>query len=657
MNPHDDVVLDGLAFPGGPALARRPPVVLRPARPARRRHGPERQGGDDRRGPAAAVGPRLAARRAHARRLDARPAGAAPRDDGDARRARRSLELTHPPRATTWWSTRTGRAYVGNFGFDMYGGEKPRDDLPRSSSSPTDRSASRPTASQFPNGTVITPDGTTLIVGESMDGRLTAFDDREPTARSTIGGCGRSCTAPYRRRHLPRRRGRDLGRVPVHRPRACACAKAARSLDEVKTTHRLGAFACMLGGADRRTLYVCTAPDARARRGSRSAWRPHRGGRGRRSRRRPALTRAGHVSRARGAPNLRAAGPGARTARARALRAWRRSPSRPRARAAASGSTRSPSACASRARRSAGRPAWATAAAEQRRHAPREHPRDVLVTRILVAPPRHRVVEPVAGEHARAVRHVVIGVGEPERREHERGLERGERRRQHRRPARRARPDGHRGCTCARRIRGAPGVASSRSSAAASSWRRVSITSSPGAKPDCTSHLRIGSVGYAGGLPANTVTTVTPGMRGHEVARSRAPRRRDAARRPRPGRARRASGRPHSRIGTPSSPKLLRSDHARATSRRCPWSACGSRGTRGTARRSTGAFAASGVNVSTIADAARDVVERRPIERERRQRGRTAGVRADRVLDLADRPVEHVGHDPAPQVATARRRR
>ena len=37
------------------------------------------------------------------------------------------------------------------------------------------------------------------------------------------------------------------------------------------------------------------------------------------------------------------------------------------------------------------------------------------------------MAEPVARQHARAVRHVVIGVGETERREHERGIERGER--------------------------------------------------------------------------------------------------------------------------------------------------------------------------------------------------------------------------------------
>ncbi|MEY2426163.1 MAG: hypothetical protein QOI61_1735 [Actinomycetota bacterium] len=68
-----------------------------------------------------------------------------------------------------------GTAYVGNFGFDFEHGETPR---------AADLVCVRPdgTASvaakdlQFPNGSVITPDGKTLIVGETMGGRYTAFD-------------------------------------------------------------------------------------------------------------------------------------------------------------------------------------------------------------------------------------------------------------------------------------------------------------------------------------------------------------------------------------------------------------------------------------------------------------------------------------------------
>ena len=66
-------------------------------------------------------GPRLAARRPPARRLDARPAAAAARP-GRAHRGRRPLRARDRGTATTWSSTRSGRAYVGNFGFDLDGG-------------------------------------------------------------------------------------------------------------------------------------------------------------------------------------------------------------------------------------------------------------------------------------------------------------------------------------------------------------------------------------------------------------------------------------------------------------------------------------------------------------------------------------------------------
>ena len=68
-----------------------------------------------------------------------------------------------------------GRAYVGNFGFDLHGGEAPK--AAELICVEPDGSA-RVVADDllFPNGTVITPDGETLIVGESFGGRLTAFD-------------------------------------------------------------------------------------------------------------------------------------------------------------------------------------------------------------------------------------------------------------------------------------------------------------------------------------------------------------------------------------------------------------------------------------------------------------------------------------------------
>ncbi len=148
-----------------------------------------------------------------------------------------------------------GGAYVGNFGFDMYAGERAREtcllfvDPAGAVSVAADGMA-------FPNGSVITPDGATLLVGESMAGRITAFDigtggtlsNRRVWAQlqhATVDGMcldaeGAIWSAcPYTGRVLRVVEGGDV-------------------VDEVQITHP-GAFACMLGGDDRRTLYVCTA--------------------------------------------------------------------------------------------------------------------------------------------------------------------------------------------------------------------------------------------------------------------------------------------------------------------------------------------------------------------------------------------------------------
>jgi sugar lactone lactonase YvrE len=67
-----------------------------------------------------------------------------------------------------------GRADVGNFGFDRHRGEQPRTTWVR-----VDPDGSVVRAADdllFPNGTVMTPDGRTLIVAETFASRLTVFD-------------------------------------------------------------------------------------------------------------------------------------------------------------------------------------------------------------------------------------------------------------------------------------------------------------------------------------------------------------------------------------------------------------------------------------------------------------------------------------------------
>jgi sugar lactone lactonase YvrE len=67
-----------------------------------------------------------------------------------------------------------GRAYVGNFGFDLFSGSAQK---PAELVLVEPDGACRVVAAglDFPNGSVITPDGKTLIVGESLGHRLTAF--------------------------------------------------------------------------------------------------------------------------------------------------------------------------------------------------------------------------------------------------------------------------------------------------------------------------------------------------------------------------------------------------------------------------------------------------------------------------------------------------
>lgn len=147
-----------------------------------------------------------------------------------------------------------GRAYIGNFGFDLDGGATP---CLTNLLMVDEQSNVHEVANDlgFPNGMVITPDGTTLIVGESFKARLTAF---------TIGANG----------HLSDRRlfahldGAvpdgicldEQGAVWLACPlsgRVLRVADGGEVLDEINCERP--AYACMLGGPNRTTLFACTA--------------------------------------------------------------------------------------------------------------------------------------------------------------------------------------------------------------------------------------------------------------------------------------------------------------------------------------------------------------------------------------------------------------
>ena len=89
-----------------------------------------------------------------------------------------------------------GRAYVGNFGFDRHRGEPQRSTC--LALVDVDGRVIRVAEDlHFPNGTVITPDGGTLIVAETLAHRLTARATRRtPEQRCLSPGTTTRCSPP-----------------------------------------------------------------------------------------------------------------------------------------------------------------------------------------------------------------------------------------------------------------------------------------------------------------------------------------------------------------------------------------------------------------------------------------------------------------------------
>jgi sugar lactone lactonase YvrE len=163
-----------------------------------------------------------------------------------------------------------GRAYVGSFGFDLdgfvaehgLGAALGEPGPPRATLARVDPDGSVHEAAsglRFPNGAVITPDGSTMIVAETMGRRLSAFDVAADGSLSN-----QRVWASFDRR-LPDGICLDAeGRVWVANPAAAECVLVAgrdggpgEIVDVIETGERC--FACMLGGPDGRDLFMVTA--------------------------------------------------------------------------------------------------------------------------------------------------------------------------------------------------------------------------------------------------------------------------------------------------------------------------------------------------------------------------------------------------------------
>ena len=147
-----------------------------------------------------------------------------------------------------------GRAYVGNFGFNSHAGDPFRAaNLIRVDPDGTVSVAATNLA--FPNGSVITPDGQTLIVGETRGSILTAWD------RAPDGSLSNRRIWAHLDGGFPDGICLDAnGAVWVADPRnkeTIRVLEGGEITDRISTGNR-GSFACMLGGPERRTLFICT---------------------------------------------------------------------------------------------------------------------------------------------------------------------------------------------------------------------------------------------------------------------------------------------------------------------------------------------------------------------------------------------------------------
>lgn len=163
-----------------------------------------------------------------------------------------------------------GRAWVGNFGFDVMSGA-PACTTVLICVEPDGTAKVVADRLGFPNGMVLTPDGRTLILAESNMNRLSAFNVAlgSLSERRTWAAFG----DPPPSTDIAEMFG-QVAVVPdgicldvegavwvadAAHSRLIRVAEGGRILEERKT-NGVGVFACMLGGDDGCTLFACVAP-------------------------------------------------------------------------------------------------------------------------------------------------------------------------------------------------------------------------------------------------------------------------------------------------------------------------------------------------------------------------------------------------------------
>jgi sugar lactone lactonase YvrE len=165
-----------------------------------------------------------------------------------------------------------GRAYIGNFGSPA------GSDLQLASLVRVDPDGTVSIAASdlgFPNGAVLTPDGRHLLLAETFVGRISAFDVAADGALSGRRTWAQFGAAPD---YFDEERAtRELAMLPDGmaldaegmlwvadaKGRGVSRVREGGEVVDFVDTGELSVYAVALGGADRRTMYLCCAPPHR----------------------------------------------------------------------------------------------------------------------------------------------------------------------------------------------------------------------------------------------------------------------------------------------------------------------------------------------------------------------------------------------------------
>lgn len=156
-----------------------------------------------------------------------------------------------------------GSAWVGNFGFDLDAELRVRgadviSDHPSTNLVRIDADGTVYLAADemhFPNGSVITPDGRTLIVAETLASCLTAFTinaDKSLSDRRVWATV--ESVAPD---GICLNDNNEIWVANALGPEVILVAEGGEVINRIKTSQPC--YACMLGGIDRKTLFAVTA--------------------------------------------------------------------------------------------------------------------------------------------------------------------------------------------------------------------------------------------------------------------------------------------------------------------------------------------------------------------------------------------------------------